>query len=211
EALVPRVGLDARGRALVAWESFHDPFESSDPVLEFAARARSGPWTPPRALCACSVGLYFDLAVAPSGEAVLVWGQRCCGSVGEKVVDRSVAGRWGRPHLLSPSFAGSEGAAAAVHARRAAVVTGVGSDGLDAAVRPAGGRWGHPQTLGGDVWAGAALGLAQTGETVVMWATQCCLYATARRPGASSFGEAQTLVLGPLPAEALQPAVAMDA
>src|SRR5262245_9608156 len=44
-----------------------------------------------------------------------------------------------------------------------------------------------------------------------MWATQCCLYAAARRPGASSFGGAQTLVLGPLPAEALQPAVAMDA
>jgi hypothetical protein len=213
QALVPRVGLDARGRALVVWESFHDPFTASDPVLDFATRSRSGPWSAPRTLCACSVDLYFDLAVAPSGHALLVWAQRCCGTVGENVVDRSPAGRWGRPHLLSPTFAGSEGTMAALNARGTAVVTwpGNSSDGLNVAVRPVNGGWGRPQSVGGDPWAGAALGLAPTGETVVAWATQCCLYAAARRPGAASFGQAQTLALGPLPAESLEPAAAMDA
>jgi len=211
QAFDPRVGLDGRGRALVVWESFHGLSQQTDPTLESSTRARSGSWSGARTLCACSVDYYFDLAVAPSGEALVVWGQRCCGTSGVKVAVRSAAGRWAAPQLLSPTYSGISATRASLNATGTAVVTwGVAYDGLDVAVRPRGGRFGHPQLLGSDVRAGVGVGLASTGASVVTWATHCCLYAAERRPGAASFAPVQTLVKASLDVPALEPSVAMD-
>jgi hypothetical protein len=210
QAFAPRVGLDARGRALVVWESFHSPSRQSDPALESSTRAGGGSWSRTPTLCACSVDFYFDLAVAPSGKALLVWAQRCCGTTGVKVAGRSAAGRWTQPQLLSTRFSSMDATTASLNARGTAVVTWGVPDGLDVAVRPARGRFARPQLLGGDVWAGVGVGLTPTGASVVTWATHCCLYAAARRPGAASFAPAQTLVQGSLDVPALEPTVAMD-
>lgn len=200
EADHPQVAVDGRGQALVVWAS-------SQTTLEAALHKRTGNWTKAKAACACNGA--FALAMNPRGQAVLVWGNRR----GVWSETRSPSGRWSRPRRLSSVEIGPEYIALAINPRGAAVAAWVAAaqnEQLTVAIRPARGRFGPPQVIGGDAYWGWAVALARTGEAVVVWGNHdCCLYAMTRLPGARSFSSRQILDQGRW--TAASPAVAMDA
>jgi len=208
QAELPRVALDGRGRALVVWRGFRDAAETSAVGLEVAARARSGSWGKPHILCACRVTLDFDLAMNASGHALVVWTPQ---RGGLWVAARSPQGRWAAPHQIS-ELGGYFMTKLALNAGGTAVVSWVAGDKLEVAVRPAHGRFGPTQTIGNFPYWGYTLGLAPSGEAVVMWADDdCCLYASARSPGAPTFGREQALSGGPnLAGSKVLPAIGFD-
>jgi hypothetical protein len=196
-ASAPRVALDGRGRALVAW--------ASSSGIDAAVHPFGGVWSRPFVLCVCGAH-GFDLAMNPRGETLAVWeGHR---GLWERTA-RSPTGGWSKPIRIY-SFDNPVGdLQLALNARGAAVVAwvevsakGPPTDTLIIDIRPANGRFGRAQPIGVDTdgaitYWGLALTLAPTGEAVVMWAPyDCCLYSMSRRPGARSFTSKQVVATG---------------
>jgi hypothetical protein len=194
----PRVALDARGRALVVWRASPPSTGSSHLRLEMAARGRTGSWGTAKMICACSAN--FAFAMNASGQTLVVWSPES-GGLWAKI--RSATGRWSMRQEISSIGSADFYLPVALNSRGAAVVAWLeqppGQFGfqLTVAIRPAHGRFGPPQVVGGDAYWGWALGLAPSGDAVLMWADDaCCLYAIARSAGARSFGSIQRLDSG---------------
>ena len=205
------VAIDGRGRALVMWLEARESGVAYQFRLAVAARGRTGDWDKPKIICGCSS--VSALAMNPSGLALVVWSPNTGGLWDET---RSPSGRWSARQRISPSGTGLYYMPLALNSRGAAVVAWLevspqAPEGeLTIAVRPARGRFGRPQTIGGDAYWGWVLAMAPTGEAVVVWEdAPCCMFAMARRPGASSFSSPQTL--SPGLGQTVPEALAMDA
>lgn len=142
----PRIGVDGTGTVTIAWVRLND--DSLGATVEAVTRSASGALSTRQAVSGPNASLDFDLAVAPSGAAVISYGD---GYAVSAALRDAGAATFGAPQ---PIGAASTGAATFVHAAIAPDGTagaawwqcasnGGGNDiRVRAAVRPPGGPWG---------------------------------------------------------------------
>jgi hypothetical protein len=207
-AAYPQIGLDDQGRSLVLWNASRRLSTAYQFRLELSSRGRTGVWSRPKIICAC--GAVAALAMNASGHALVVWSPKA----GLWAKTRSPSGRWSAAQRISSLGTGLAYMPLALNARGDAVVAWLEdlppNGQLAVAIRSPRGRFGRPQTIGGDAYWGFTLALAPTGEATVMWQNAgCCLFSMSRLPGASSFSSQQTLAPGSW--ETMPEKLAMDA
>lgn len=185
---VPQVELDARGNALVVWPAY----SGTSSAIRYVARSAGGKWSPVRTLARQAGDV--DLAMNARGQAVIAW----VASGAVRVSTRSPAGRWSAPRSLSPPRDAALNPKVALNDAGAAVViwhgtpTGSVPVVLEAAIRPAGARFGRARQIGGEVSGAARVAIGISGEAVAIWSNRDALFASARPPG-GVFGKVQAL------------------
>ena len=181
QASVPKAALDARGRALVVWSGY----ASASFGVESANRSTSGRWSP-AVTVASGVSGDPDMAMNAGGRALVVWD----GLTGmTRVASRSPSGNWTRPSTLSSPNDGGHNPRVALNAAGTALAvwmgapTGQSAQTLEAAIRPAGGRFGSARVVVGEVTGLSRVALAANGEAVVISSDRDVLYSNVRPPG----------------------------
>lgn len=181
--------LDARGNALVVWPAY----SGTSSAIRSVTRSAGGRWSRVWTLAGNGSG-DVDLAMNARGQALIAWVES--GSV--RVSTRSPAGRWSPPSLLSPPRDTALNPKVALNDAGAAVVIWRGTPTgslpvvLEAAIRPAGGRFGRAHRIGGEVSGATRVAIGASGEAVAIWSNRDALFASARRPG-GDFGRPQAL------------------
>jgi hypothetical protein len=197
------VGLDAAGNAVVVWAERH---ETDFDVAGAIRSAQNGTWGAPTVLSTGNATAGPSLAVTPAGDAFAIWleGQSVLVAHGDLK-----QGRWDPPVTLG----GDAGSGAAISVNSAgdafAVWTLVGTSGIEAAMRPAGGAWrtedAHVDNGPAAATAGPDVALAPDGTAVAIWvASAMSRYALRSSDGTWS---------RPLPiaaADSSEPRVAID-
>jgi hypothetical protein len=203
QASVPKAALDMRGRALVVWTAYSSVSFS----VESASRATSGGWSH-AVTVARGVSGDPDLAMNAGGRALVVWD----GPTGvTRVASRSPDGNWTSPSTLSsPNDQGHNPRVALNPAGTAVAVwmgapTGQAAQSVEAAIRPAGGRFGPARVVVGEVTGLSKVALAANGEAVVISSDRDVLYSNVRPPD-GRFGSRQMLGTG-----GFAPTVGVDA
>ena len=137
-----------------------------------------------------------DLAMNARGQALIAWVES--GAV--RVSARSSSGKWSAPSTLSGPRDDGLNPHVALNDAGAAVVTWHGTPTgsvpvvLEAAIRPAGGRFGRARQIGGEV-SGSRVAIGASGQAVAIWSNRDALFASARPPG-GRFGKPQSLAAG---------------
>jgi hypothetical protein len=198
-ASCPQVGIDDHGRSLAMWDAARPSSSEYQFSWKVAARSRSGVWWKPKVVCACEG--FGSLAMNASGFALVVWSPVTGGGLWAKT--RAPSGRWSAPQRISPFGTALQYMSLALNSRGAAVVSWVAAkpstetEPLTVAITAANGRFRRPQTIGSDGYFGFNVGIAPSGEAVLLSTDyKCCLYTAAKSAGASSFSAKQTLDSG---------------
>jgi hypothetical protein len=195
QASVPKAALDARGRALVVWTGY----SSASFMVESASRGTTGPWSQAVTL-ARGISGDFDMAMNASGRALVVWD----GQAGmTRVASRSPTGNWTAPTTLSSPNDQGHNPRVALNASGTAIAVWMGAppgraaQTLEAAIRPAGGRFGPARVVVGEVTGMSKVALAASGEAVVISSDRDrdLLYSNVRPPS-GRFGRRQLLGSG---------------
>jgi len=202
DASVPKAALDARGRALVVWTGY----SSASFTVESASLGTSGRWSQAVTIARGSSG-GPDLAMNASGRALVVWD----GQTGTtRVAARSPTGNWTPPATLSSPNDQGHNPHVALNAAGTAIAVWMGAppgqaaQTLEAAIRPAGGRFGSARVVAGEVTGISKVALGANDEAVVISSDGDLLYSNVRPPG-SRFGSRQHLGSG------FAPTVGVDA
>ncbi len=202
QASVPKAALDARGRALVVWTGY----SSASFTVESASRGTTGRWSQAVTL-ARGISGDPDIAMNASGRALVVWN----GQTGmTRVASRSPTGNWTAPTTLSSPNDQGHNPRVALNAAGIAIAVWMGAPSgqaaqtLEAAIRPAGRRFGPPRVVLGDITGMSKVALAANGEAVVISSDRDLLYSNVRPPG-GRFGSRQILGNG------FAPTVGVDA
>jgi hypothetical protein len=137
------IAADAAGNAVASWIA---------DGIKVVVRPAGGSWSAPETLPAGTGGFpdSVDVAVAPSGAAVVVWSllrvtldRAFYAPAGVEAAVRPAGGAWSAPQRLSETGRLPE---AAVDGAGNAIVVWI-EGGVRTAARPAGGAWSAPQTL----------------------------------------------------------------
>jgi len=191
----PQVALDDRGRALVAWT---DEDASGVFRLEVDARGGSGLWGKAKTICTC--GTFFSMAMNRRGQARVVWSPNLAeGDGGFWSESRAPSGQWSAPQEVSPLGTADSAISLVINSHGAALVGWIPDKTrmLTVALAPPSRRFESAQEIGGDAYWGFSVGLAPTGEAVLMSTNyKCCLFTFARSPNARSFTREQLLDFG---------------
>jgi hypothetical protein len=181
QASVPKPALDTRGRALVVWSAY----ASASFNVESANRSTSGRWSQ-AVTVAIGVSGDPDMAMNASGRAVVVWD----GQAGmTRVASRSPNGNWTPSSTLSSPNDSGHNPRVALNAAGTAIAvwmgspTGQAAQVLEAAIRPAGGRFSSARVVVGEVTGFSRVALAANGEAVVISSDGDVLYSNVRPPG----------------------------
>lgn len=204
QSSLPQVALDSHGDAVVVWLSF----DGSEYSIETAIRSGlSGSWQAPvtlRTLGAMTVAEPRpDLAVDAQGDAVAIW-QRLHGA--EAIVEASsrpaASGSWTTPETLSEEGENLHPAEVAIDAKGNATAVWeekeTGEVAIDAAVRPASGKWEALVTLSA-IGANAnepRLAVGAQGEAVAVWERfegEELIEAASRASSGAAWGKAVAL------------------
>jgi hypothetical protein len=202
QASVPKAALDARGRTLVVWTGY----SAASFTVESSSRDTSGRWSTAVTL-ARGISGDPDMAMDASGRALVVWN----GHTGmTRVASRSPTGNWTPPATLSSPNDQGHNPRVALNAAGTAIAVWMGAppgqaaQTLEAAIRPAGGRFGSARVIVGEVTGMSKVALAANGEAVVISSDRDVLYSNVRPPG-GRFGSRQILGNG------FAPTVGVDA
>lgn len=187
-----RVGMDAAGNATVAWRSLSWP----DAIQTRYRAAKTGSWGPTVGLESYAYG-ELELAVAPGGQALLVWdisfdvGYGVAATVG-------TGGRWESPSELVRSQGGADWftrpklLAPAIGDRSAVVAWQYSVHGngiVAAAARPSGAAWEPPVDLSftdGQAFS-PAIAVDGAGNVSAAWDASVDVEGTTRRAGSTSW------------------------
>jgi hypothetical protein len=193
QASVPKAALDARGRALIVWTAY----ASASFGVESANRGTNGRWSQ-AVTVASGVSGDPDMAMNAGGRALVVWD----GLTGmTRVASRSPSGNWTPPLTLSSPNDEGHNPRVALNAAGTAIAvwmgsaTGQAAQTLEAAIRPAGGRFGSARVVVGEVTGLSKVALAANGEAVVISSDRDVLYSNVRPPG-GRFARRQMLGTG---------------
>jgi len=171
---IPELAVNARGDALAVWRLGIPPHAR---VLA-AVRPAGGRFGKPQGISKADAGEETDGALDSRGNALAIWRRR--DRVGHdnwiEAGFRPAGGRFGKPQRLSRRSAGATGAQVAFdrHGNALAVWTlSLRHDRgalLQAAYRPAGGRFHKPRTIARAEGIGAIhLAFARNGEALAVW------------------------------------------
>jgi len=190
----PHVALDRRGGAVALW--------SRGVHVEAAFAPRGGRFGKARFV---GRGDIPQLAANPRGDALVVWRVDISPKSRVHAAFRPAGGRFGRPQTISGADAGEETQAAldrhgdglAIWRRRG---RNGGDNRVEAAFRPADGRFGRPQTLSRRA-AGASrpqVAFDSHGNALAIWALEPghdrgTLLQAAYRPAGGRFGKPRTI------------------
>ena len=180
-AFAPEVAADGSGRATVVWRQPG----LGGARIDAATRAPGGGWSAARPLSRSGgagplsrpdgVAFSPQVAVTPSGAAVAVWRRK---DGAKSIVQAAVSGRpghWSAAANLSAPGQNAVAPAVAIDPAGEAVAVWQRFDGahqiIQAAARPAGGRWSNPAHLSaaGRNAEAPSVALSSTGEAVVAW------------------------------------------
>ena len=178
-----RVAVDGTGRAVVAWRR---DTTGADAVIEVAEERADGTWGMPHAISAGGARARRPrLAVAPNGEAAIVWEQRVDRNHAVAAATRDAAGTWSGPALVSAGVRGDQEPDVAIGPLGFAVAVWIGRDdagiGVFAAEHADGSTWSAPQAVGrgsdrprelarpGRADTGADVAVLPDGRAVVAW------------------------------------------
>ena len=127
-----------------------------------------------------------DMAMNAGGRALVVWD----GQTGmTRVASRSPSGNWTPPSTLSSPNDEGHNPRVALNAAGTAIAvwmgspTGQAAQTLEAAIRPAGRRFGSARVVVGEVTGLSRVALAANGEAVVISSDRDVLYSNVRPPG----------------------------
>lgn len=184
DATGARLAIDARGAALALWTGRTD--QQSTTGLQSAVRGIDGIWQAPQDIPGSGATATFDIAVAPSGEALVLW-DRLPLQPQVLAALRPADGSWQTPVGLSttgfaPTVAVDAGA-------NATAVWGV-DGGVVSATRPAGGDWTPAVSI--DATAGASIPnvvVDRRGDAIAAWANDARPGAMVRRRVAGAWQE----------------------
>lgn len=182
----PRVGIDARGRAVLVYgrQRFGHP-----QVLEARRRLPGARWTRPTTVAAEGYG--HSLAVDRAGNAVVVFTPDF---TTVQAASRPAAGRWRALRTISPEGVEVEDYDLAMNGRGVAVVAlGRGSGRVDLVRRPPRGPWSEPVRVArpGAVVYDVLVALNGSGDTFLGWGDYA-LYG-AYRPVGGGWSERFTI------------------
>src|SRR5207244_650435 len=168
-------------RGLVVWTGY----SSSSFAVESASRSSTGRWSRAVTL-ARGISGDPDLTMNASGRALVVWD----GQTGTtRVASRSPSGNWTPPATLSSPNDQGHNPKVALNAGGTAIAVWMGApagqaaQSLEAAIRPAGGRFGFARVVAGEVTGISKVVLAANGEAVVISSDRDVLYSNVRPPG----------------------------
>jgi hypothetical protein len=177
-ALVPRVAIDARGRALAVWPAFR--IAANRVCLQAVERGSPGrSWTTAANLSRESRGYFSDvsLALSPRGDAVVVWSPTSDAPNRVLAVRRTAGGDWTRPLPISRAAAAGDGdpqVAVDPSGRAVAVWTHLNGHSnrvtIEASASPPGGPWSAPVELShAGRAAGAVVDVGPGGGAIAAW------------------------------------------
>ena len=174
ETNVPRVALDARGDAIVAWERG----AGSNHFVQSAFRPSGGRWQAPENVSVPNPGVPSpELAMNARGEAVVVWNSGNLTYCVVRAAFRRPGKRWGRCAQLSKTNLFPTKPRVGIDARGDAFVAWLGTSGrryyntVQAAVKLGAGPWQAPRALSkpGPVAREPDVALSERGYAVAAW------------------------------------------
>jgi hypothetical protein len=180
-ASIPQAALDAHGKALVVWTAY----TSGSVTAEAASRRPTGRWSHP-VVIARGISGNAAMAMNASGRALVAWADQQTETI--RIASRSPGGNWTRPTTLSSPHHDALNPRVALNAAGTAVVVWMGTPAarspfsLEAAIRPAGGRFGFARAIAGEITGLSSVALAANGEAVVLSANGAGLYSNVRPP-----------------------------
>jgi len=164
-AVDPAVGVDAAGNTTVVWGSGDSPSRT----IRAAFRPAGGDWEPSEPLISTSDCSSPELAINPSGAAVVV--ADCgTGSTAMRAAYRPAGGAWESAAPIPASGSGSDPRVALDDGGNAVAVWETGVN-VQSAYRPAAGPWGADGQVSptGDVALDPDVAISPTGRAWVVW------------------------------------------
>jgi hypothetical protein len=165
-----RVAIDDRGDLVVAWLTWR----GRTGFLESASRSANGHWTARRILAkAPGIGWTVDLGMDARGDAIVVWLEYALKGHGDSATWMRIrpAGRaWGPAQKIPGGANGTP--SLAVDPRGDALIAWKDKRGIEAAARPADGRWQKPYIVSGHERSHVGVALAALdarGDAMVTW------------------------------------------
>lgn len=163
----PRIGVDDAGNAVAVWSQRNGLLSSI-----YAVRFTAGTWGAPELLETNDTGnaLTPAIAVAPNGDALVVWSQDTLTSNDEIHASQLVSGVWSGPELIS-ALAGFDpqvalapnGQGVAVWQERVGAAKDIRASRYDS------GNWGTAELLQEDFAESPQIAIADNGDAVAVW------------------------------------------
>jgi hypothetical protein len=148
DAYAPQVAEDPSGNSLMVWTRF----DGTNTRIQARFRAANGTWDPTATISTEGRDAYEpQLAFDPSGNATAVWSQFDGAHARTHAALRPAGGSFGGDQTISPGGRDAVAPQISVDSTGKAIAVWYAFDGttdrIQAAVRPAGGTFGSPQTL----------------------------------------------------------------
>lgn len=167
EARSPDLAIDGNGNAIAVWQASAGAHD----VVEAAVRPAGGRFRPPRTVAQAEQSVIAGLgppkvAVDRKGNTIAVWAG---GIYSDPIVE--VAAGTSRHGLRSPHpLSAGRFPEVAADASGSATIVWESNRGVEAAFRPAGGRFRAPQRLGAGAYTYPQLAVNARGDALVAWA-----------------------------------------
>jgi hypothetical protein len=183
----PRLAMNARGDALVAWE--RDTARGC--IVEAAFRPANGRWSGPRVLSDKHAGCPADqrVAIDGRGDAVVAWFALHGRTQFVESAGRSANGRWSTRRILAEAplidetvDVGMDAQGETIVVWREEALKGGGSA-IWARIRPAGRGWGTARTIPRAHGGPPSLAIDARGDALVTWEDERGIEAAARPAG----------------------------
>ena len=178
-----QIAVEPQGLALAAWGETTVHAQGAEPDtrrIQAAGRAPGGEFGTAHTLSDGNNGEELDVALAPTGDAVVVW----VGPGGVHARVRPAGAIFGAENAIGP---GGRKPHVAIDGQGNAVAVWESGNGIEAAFRPAGGDFGAPGTLGEGTNPQVAVDRA--GNALAAWESNGEI-AAADRPVGGAFGAA---------------------
>jgi hypothetical protein len=166
----PQVAVDREGDAVAVWEGY----KGKDFAIWAASRPAGGRFASPQDL-ATSIAYVGSSQVAldAKGDAVAVWEAHSGSNVVVQAAMRAAGGNFGQPADLSAPGADAGNPQLAFDGQGNAIAVWDRFNGtsyvVQAAMRPAGGRFGTPQEISDDGTAGPYVAAGRRGDAIAVW------------------------------------------
>jgi hypothetical protein len=172
----PRIAVAATGEAVAVWRRF----DGERSFIQAASRPRDGIWSAPTSISASRQGMHVaepQIAIAPSGEAVAVWGLQKFENKHEyphrviQAASRPPGGIWSAPATISTGVNTANEPQIAIDDAGEAVAVWRQFPFVESASRPPGGAWSAPSKLSEKRRSGdfPDLAINGAGEAVAVW------------------------------------------
>jgi hypothetical protein len=183
----PRLAMNARGDALVAWE--RDTARGC--LVEAAFRPHNGRWSRPRVLSDTHVGCPANqrVAIDGRGDGIVAWVTLRGSAQFVESAGRSASGRWTTRRVLAEAPHIDETVAVGMDTRGDVTVVwheqmlNGGDSAIWARIRPAGRGWGAARTISRTRVGPPSLAIDARGDALVTWQDKRGIEAAARPAG----------------------------